>query len=175
MRPPEARQTLSGSIFIIVGALFLFNNMEIIEFTFRDLWPFILLAIGIAIIRQSMFGSKHEGSESDFINLTFILGGGDHKFNSKSLRGGKITAIMGGGKIDLRDADIVEEEVFLDIFTLWGGVEMLVPPGWQINMRLMPILGGAQNKSGPAPNGSAQVRQLTVRGTAIMGGMEIKN
>ena len=175
MRPSESRQTLSGSIFIIVGGLFLLNNMDIIYFRFRDLWPFILLLVGFAILRQAMIGSKSGESENDFINLTFILGGGDHKFNSKSLRGGKVSAIMGGGKIDLTDADMVEDEIFFDIFAFWGGVELIVPQNWRVNMKGIPIMGGVENKTGPNPNGESTVKRLTVRGTAIMGGMEVKN
>ena len=174
LRPRESRQTLSGGIFIVIGLLFLLNNMDILSFRF-DLWPIILLLIGFGLLRQAMIGPKSGESENDFINLTFILGGGDHKFNSKSLRGGKVSAIMGGGKIDLTDADMVEDEVFFDIFAFWGGVELIVPQTWQVNMKALPILGGVDNKTGPDPNGTAQVKRLTVRGTAIMGGMEVKN
>ena len=175
MSPSESRQTLSGGVFIVVGVLFLLNNMDIIYFRFRDLWPFILLLIGFGILRHSLLGSKLSGSDNDFLNLTFILGGGDHKFNSKSFQGGKVTAIMGGGKIDLRDADIVGDEIFFDIFAFWGGVELMVPQSWQVNMRALPILGGAENKTSPDPNDTSPVKRLTIRGTAIMGGMEIKN
>jgi len=174
LRPHESRQTLSGGIFIVIGLLFLLNNMDILSFRF-DLWPIILLLIGFGLLRQAMIGPKSGESENDFINLTFILGGGNHKFNSKSLRGGKVSAIMGGGKIDLTDADMVEDEVFFDIFAFWGGVELIVPQTWQVNMKALPILGGVDNKTGPDPNGAAQVKRLTVRGTAIMGGMEVKN
>jgi predicted membrane protein len=175
MRPAESRQALSGGIFLIVGLLFLLNNMQIIDFGFRELWPFILLAVGFAILRQAMSGSKSGGSESDFINLTFLLSGGDHKFSSKSLRGGRVSAIMGGGKIDLRDADMTEDEIIFDIFAFWGGFELIVPQSWQVNMKAMPIMGGVENKTGPVPQGTSQVKRLIVRGTAIMGGMEIKN
>ena len=174
LRPRESRQTLSGGIFVVIGLLFLLNNMDILSFRF-DLWPIILLLIGFGLLRQAMIGPKSGESENDFINLTFILGGGNHKFNSKSLRGGKVSAIMGGGKIDLTDADMVEDEVFFDIFAFWGGVELIVPQTWQVNMKALPILGGVDNKTGPDPNGTAQVKRLTVRGTAIMGGMEVKN
>jgi predicted membrane protein len=175
LRPAEYRQTLSGSIFVVVGMLFMLNNMEIIDFGFRELWPFILLVVGFAILRQSMIGSKSGESENEFINLTFILGGGDHKFYSKTLRGGRVSAIMGGGKIDLRDADLAEDEVIFDIFAFWGGFELIVPQGWQVNMKAVPILGGVENRTQPDPNASSQVKRLTVRGTAIMGGMEVKN
>jgi len=175
LRPEESRQLLSGSIFLIIGGLFMLNNMNIIHFGFSHLWPIILLLVGFAILRQAMFGSRAEESENDFLNLTFILGGGDHKFNSKTLRGGKVSAVMGGGKIDLTDADFTEEEIFFDVFAFWGGVELIVPQNWQVNMRAMPILGGAENKTNPDPNGTAPVKRFTIRGTAIMGGMEIKN
>jgi predicted membrane protein len=175
LRPSESRQSLSGGIFIIVGMLFLLSNMNIIYFGFKDLWPFILLIIGFGILRQSMIGTKLKDAENDFINLTFVLGGGDHKFNSKSLRGGKVSAIMGGGKIDLTDADMVDDEIYFDIFAFWGGIELVVPQSWQVNMKSLPILGGVQNKTGPDPNGTSAVKRLTIRGTTIMGGMEVKN
>lgn len=175
LRPDESRQLLSGGLFLVVGLLFLLNNMHIIDFGFRELWPFILLIVGFAILRQAMVGTKSNEEESDFLNLTFILGGGDHKFNTKSMRGGKVSAIMGGGKIDLRDADMVEDEIFFDIFAFWGGVELIVPQNWQVNMKAMPLLGGAENKTSPDPNGTSPVKKLTIRGTAIMGGMEVKN
>jgi predicted membrane protein len=175
LRPEESRQLLSGSLFLIIGGLFMLNNMHIIHFGFREIWPFLLLLIGFAVLRQAMIGKREEEAENDFLNLTFILGGGDHKFNSKTLKGGKVSAIMGGGKIDLTDADFVEEEIFFDIFAFWGGVELIVPQNWQVNVRAMPILGGAENKTKLDPNGAADVKRFTVRGTAIMGGMEIKN
>jgi len=175
LRPEESRQLLSGSIFIIVGGLFFLNNIHIIDFGIRELWPFILLIVGFGILRQAMIGSKSKDTESDFLNLTFILGGGDHKFNSKSMQGGKVSAIMGGGKIDLTDADMVEDEIFFDIFAFWGGVELIVPQNWQVNMRALPLLGGVENKTSPDPNGTSAVKKLTIRGTAIMGGMEVKN
>ena len=175
LRPVESRQLLSGGILIVVGLLFLLNNMHTIDFGFRELWPLVLLMVGFGMLRQAMIGTKSAGEESDFLNLTFILGGGDHKFNSKSMRGGKVSAIMGGGKIDLRDADMVENEIFFDIFAFWGGVELIVPQNWQVNMKALPLLGGAENKTGPDPNGTSPVKRLTIRGTAIMGGMEVKN
>jgi predicted membrane protein len=175
LRPKESRQAFSGGIFIVVGLLFLLNNMNIIYFGVRELWPFILLLVGFALLRQSMFGTKLKDLENEFINLTFILGGGNHKFNSKLLQGGNVTAIMGGGKIDLTDADMVDDEIYFDIFAFWGGVELIVPQHWQVNMKALPILGGAENKTGPDPNSTSTVKRLTIRGTAIMGGMEVKN
>ena len=72
LRPEESRQLVSGSIFIIIGGLFFLNNMHIIYFGFRDIWPFLLLLVGFAILRQAMYSSKSGELDNDFINLTFI-------------------------------------------------------------------------------------------------------
>jgi hypothetical protein len=43
-------------------------------------------------------------------------------------------------------------------------------------MKAMPILGGFENKArSTVRDGAAPVQELVIRGTALMGGIEIKN
>ena len=58
-----------------------------------------------------------------------VLGGGHRGNNSRSFRGGELTAVMGGCEIDLRQAAI-EGEAVIDVFALWGGIEIRVPEDW---------------------------------------------
>ena len=51
---------------------------------------------------------------------------------------------MGGCEIDLRHASI-DGEAVIDIFALWGGVELRVPPDWTVVSRVTPILGGVDD------------------------------
>ena len=83
---------------------------------------------------------------------------------------GDLTAIMGGGKIDLRDARIQEKEAVLDVFTLMGGLEIQVPEGWVVEPRFTPILGGYQDRTSRATQGT---QRLVINGTAIMGGITV--
>ena len=78
---------------------------------------------------------------------------------------------MGGGKIDLREAQIQDEAV-LDIFTLMGGLEIQVPDGWIVEPRFTPILGGYQDRTNRVTVGT---RRLVINGTAIMGGVTVFN
>ena len=49
-------------------------------------------------------------------------------------RGGDITAIMGGGQLDLRLATIpTGGEAILDIVAVMGGVEIIVPTSWEVS------------------------------------------
>jgi predicted membrane protein len=110
-----------------------------------------------------------------------VLGGGDFKYNTRDLKGGKVTAVLGGGTIDLREADIQEGEIFIDAFTLMGGVEIKVPTSWEVNLQGTPLLGGMDNKTSFHAENDKESRpgkshkMLTIKGTAIMGAVEIKN
>jgi len=180
-RTRDTGQSLGGWILIVIGVLFLLSNLDIIPYGFFDFWPVILIMVGILILKNAFWGFGKAPSSKDFINLSFVLGGGDFKFNTKNLKGGKITAIMGGGTIDLREADIQESEIVIDAFSVMGGIEIKVPTTWEVNMQGTPLLGGMDNKTSfHAANDKdsrpgQSPKQLTIKGMAIMGGVEIKN
>ena len=107
-----------------------------------------------------------------------FLGGGERIVRSPDFRGGEVTAIMGGFTIDLRGAGIVGDEAVLEIFALWGGVELKVPEEWIVSMRGMPILGAfSETQSGTSTPLAPGVprKTLVITGTAIMGGVEVKH
>jgi len=174
IQPKECRQTWSGIILLAIGGLFLGNNLDLFYFRFRDLWPIILILVGFAILRQTFWGRKDFPKSHDFIHLSFILGGGDHVFSTQTLKGGKISAILGGGSIDLREASFDGNSIELDVFAFWGGFDISVPRDWQVNVQATPILGGVENKTRPSLEGQSG-KQLIVRGSVIMGGVEVKN
>jgi hypothetical protein len=101
-----------------------------------------------------------------------ILGGVSRGNNSSAFRGADLLAIMGGLEIDLRKAAINGEAV-VDVFAMWGGIELRVPEDWTVVSRVVPLMGGVDDKTRP-PQG-ATTHRLVLRGFAIMGGIEIKN
>src|SRR6185436_17570810 len=97
-------------------------------------------------------------------------------------RGGDITAIMGGGQLDLRLATIPPgEEAILDIVAVMGGVEILVPSGWEVSTPIFPFMGGVEDKRfPPLPADPSAARKesggrLVLRGLVMMGGVHIKS
>lgn len=101
-----------------------------------------------------------------------ILGGVSRGNNSRAFRGADLLAIMGGLQIDLRQAAIHGEAV-MDVFVMWGGVEIRVPEDWTVSSRIVPLMAGVEDKTRP-PQG-ASTHRLVLRGFALMGGVEIKN
>ncbi len=92
--------------------------------------------------------------------------------NSRAFRGADLLAIMGGLQIDLRRAAIHGEAV-MDVFVMWGGIEIRVPEDWTVSSRIVPLMAGVEDKTRP-PQG-ASTHHLILRGFALMGGVEIKN
>jgi hypothetical protein len=91
--------------------------------------------------------------------------------------GAEATAIMGGVELDLRYSAMDGDEVIIDTFALWGGIEIWVPAHWEIVSQGLPLMGAFEDKTHVTTHGGAHGRQprLVVRGVAIMGGVEIKN
>jgi predicted membrane protein len=126
-------------------------------------------------VTSSSSPSRPSGSASDgntHFSSMAIMGGVSRGNNSKAFRGADLLAIMGGCEIDLRKAAINGEAV-IDVFTMWGGIEIRVPEDWTVVSNIVPLLGGVDDKTRP-PQG-ATAHTLKLRGFAIMGGVEIKN
>jgi len=109
-------------------------------------------------------------TESDF-SETAVLGGVDRQNNSQRFHRGEATALMGGVKLDLRDAVMEGNEATIDITTVMGGVELHIPREWTIVNRVTPVLGGVEDHT-RSGDGS---KRLIVEGTVVMGGLNIRN
>ncbi|MFD7664416.1 DUF1707 domain-containing protein [Streptomyces sp. NPDC059788] len=74
-----------------------------------------------------------------------------------------------GGQIDLRDANFEAGEVTLRCFALMGGVEVVVPPGVEVQVTGWGFMGGFEpDDSAPGDPGAPRVK---VTGFAMMGGV----
>ncbi len=70
-------------------------------------------------------------------------------------------------------------EAVISVFTIMGGHEIWVPPGWTVVSEVIPVLGSVEDKRLPSidstpPPGEAQPR-LVLEGLVILGGLIIKN
>jgi hypothetical protein len=59
------------------------------------------------------------------------------------------------------------------VFAFWGGIEIRVPEDWSVVTRVTPLLGGVEDQT--RASRAAVSTRVEIRGTAIMGGVEIKN
>ena len=101
-----------------------------------------------------------------------IMGGADRKGRWRPARRTRGVALMGGVKIDLREAELADE-VVITTTAVMGGVEVIVPHGVSVEMSGFAVMGansGPDDKVPPLP-GSPVIR---VRAFSLMGGVDVK-
>ena len=59
-------------------------------------------------------------------------------------------------------------------FHFWGGIDLAVPPGWRLDLKVTALLGGIHDTRSPITADSTSPT-LVVRGLVMMGGLEIKD
>lgn len=99
--------------------------------------------------------------------------GGFHRGDSWAVaRSLAAITVMGGGKIDLRDAQFTEGRASITAFALMGGIEIITPEDAHVDVRSIGILGGVSHAArGPGQPGGAIVM---VRALALMGGVKVR-
>lgn len=166
--------SLGGVLFILAGGWILLHTLDLVDVSIISFWPLLLVLAGSVVVWQSLRGRRLRGNEASdaVVNAIAILSGVQRGSRSRAFRGGELTAFMGGCEIDLRQAEIHGEAV-IDVFAMWGGIEIKVPESWNVIGRMTPIIGGFEDSTRAA--GDARNHTLVVRGLVIMGGVEVKN
>lgn len=162
-----------GMIIGIVGLWILLNNLDIISLSLFALWPLLLIGLGILLLVRSSKSDLPASTDSgDALNAFAMLGGARRVSSSSDFKGGKLTAILGGCEIDLRQADMKGDSAVIDVFAFAGGIEIAVPAGWAVESTVTPILGGVDDKTARPPGGG---KKVVVTGSVVLGGVEFKN
>ena len=164
-----------GLLLALVGAWLLADVLDVAEFDFDYVWPVILMVGGLNLLVSEVFRrSRRVPPETDAeIDALALLGGVKRTSASQRFRGGSATAIMGGCEIDLRQAAIAQgETAVFDTFAMWGGIELVVPETWAVELKGVPIMGAFEDNTRQTA-GSTQ--RLVIKGMAIMGGVEVKS
>ncbi|MFA9219056.1 MAG: LiaI-LiaF-like domain-containing protein [Sphingomonadaceae bacterium] len=179
----QARSTqgvVVGALMVVGGVLLTMRSLGFLLISWRTLWPLILIAVGVSVVYRSVIAQRQAVRPLDFhakvaddsiINATVVMGGYTRRLVTPDFRGGEITTIMAGCELDLRQSSINGDAV-LNVFALFGGIQIKVPPDWTVVLRGTPILGGFEEKTVLPPDGS---KRLIVQGYAIMGGVEVRN
>jgi predicted membrane protein len=166
-------QSSSAFVWIVAGIALLF--MTVGRMPASRLWAAALFFVGANIAWRALRPPvpRGGGEPASYVNLTAVLGGAKAVSHATDFRGGQALATLGGCEIDLRHASLPEGgEAIIDTFAFWGGIEIKVPEDWQVVNRGSAFLGGFEDKTHPVPGAT---RRLIVTGTAIMGGVEVKN
>ena len=176
----SAGRRLAGLLWIGIGGVMIANRLGWVSLRIWEYWPLLLVLIGARIFWQAFRGSATQPFSPDAstdadatVSMLAVLGGSSRRIVSQAFQRAEVTAFMGGGKLDLRDATMVPEGAVVDVFAVMGGFEILVPPTWAVDAEVTPFMGGYDDRT-QAPASSTAPR-LKIRGFVMMGGLDIKN
>jgi hypothetical protein len=83
--------------------------------------------------------------------------------------------MFGGVEIDLRRAGMRGDSAVVDVTAMFGVVGFKVPPNWIVVGHVFALFGGFGNKSVQPSSDMPGVKRLYIKGSAMFGGVEVKN
>lgn len=182
------RSYIGGTILLALGICFLLPDLSaVMGFTYSSatlhsvMWPTAIIIIGVMIMlhRHHHHHFKHchrvkysNGSKEGKIDYNLVMNGIDEVFLDPEFKGGEINTIMGGAKLDLRRTSLPEGDTVLKISSIFGGVTLLLPLDWNVEVHSDSILGGFADHR--RINGMYTDRRLIIEASFIFGGGSIE-
>lgn len=152
----------SGNVWGIFAALVLVG-LGLLILLGRDL-PFV----------EVIHSSDHAGGEAsgeDWVSLSTVFGDRDVASAATAFRGGTMTVVFGDIDLDLSRARLAPEGAAIDVTSLFGDADIVVPPGWDVRVQRTEILGDVKDRTTPPADPAGP--RLTIRATAILGDVEV--
>jgi predicted membrane protein len=180
----EGRPVISW-VAILIGAVLLISQFGLFGLSFGNLFlPMWLVIVAFVVMnprdilpRRFNMQAEDLSEDSETLKLVAFMGGSELNYTTQDLKGGEVFAFWGGYTLDFTEAEMHGDTMELNLFCIMGGVEVIVPPHWEVEKRgAVCIMGGFSNKTHCLAEQLDMPRKtLIVKGLALMGGGEIKN
>lgn len=170
-----------GIVLISVGGFFMIPELFTDFFrSFNFFWPALFIVIGVVLLINSKRLGKTlnytSGSKADMIDYVNIFSGAERQLITNNFLGGKVTSIFGGGEVDLTRSSLAPGDNVIEITCIFGGTTLIVPENWNVILNVTPILGGFSDSRRIGSDVIKDTtRSLTIQGTVIFGGGELKS
>ena len=173
----DASGRAGGGVILGVGAIFMARNLGYLDVGIRDLWPLILIGLGLMMLfdRTMKIGQNLKGGGSGTKEAA-VFSGGKRVIEDQNFTGAQYDTVFGGFELDLRRANIQGDEAVLVLNAVFGGIEARIPESWAVVVKGAGVFGAFQDStSHPDPRIYPNPKRLILKGGAVFGGVEVKN
>lgn len=102
-----------------------------------------------------------------------LMGGTSRKGHWRPARTNVVMAVMGGADLDFREAVLSPGVTEVKVYTVWGGVDIVVPPGVNVESHGIAIMGGFESTGDSPGRADADAPTIRITGIAVMGGVDV--
>ncbi len=143
----QRRPIIGGLILIVLGVLFLLDNLEIASFghIVSTYWPLILILIGVNILMRRSSPTvtvstaeeakpetksagapviAYQESSTETFHHSSVFGDVTLKVTSKNFKGGSANTVFGDVEVDLSNIELSHGEHILRLNGFFGGVKL---------------------------------------------------
>lgn len=166
---PDTGNRMVGAVLLIAGVWLLLNGVGVWTYRFWQSWPYLLILFGVWMIYRAYQMREREGRDGQVTGFAF-LNTVDTRGTSTPFAAGDVSAVAGECAIDLRGVEAGDGPMIVDVFALFGRIVLQVPSGWNVQTRVLPLLGRVDDVPQPA---AASGPTVIVQGSAICGSVSV--
>ena len=167
---------LGPVIVMVIGGLLLIGTLT--DSNPWKLWPALLIIVGLSFIWRQR-SPKSSNSEQSLtgegtVSASAVFGGNNQRVAGE-FKGGRVTAFMGGGELDLTAATIPAGGTVLDVNVMLGSYEVTVPANWNVIVSVDAFLSGVEDKRSKMTPSDVSGGSLEITGSVFLGSIELKS
>jgi hypothetical protein len=129
--------------------------------------------IGTSPARRPQFTVSSAAERKDSAYVVAIMGGSNRRGRWTPARKNYAVAVMGGTELDFREAVLSPGVTEVHCYTVWGGIEIIVPPGINVESHGLALLGGFEHAGDGGGLVDIGAPTLRITGVALMAGVDI--
>ena len=147
------KERLTSLAFLSAGIILLLAAQNVFgwDVAWKVILAVALILFGLSILFKTIFHSNNDKEVEKKVKEAendkamdaqmAVFSGNERTYKNEEFMGSNSMAIFGGAELDLRDA-IFKKDTVIKAFTLFGGIEIMVPDDVQIKTKSAFFFGG---------------------------------
>jgi len=170
VKHPQSR--VVASLVSLFGLLLFLGNLGIINANIFNLWPLILIAIGVNVLFKGD-NATSLADDTEALTDTTLFASSKKVINSDKFKSAKLTVLFGSSELDLRGANL-KGDVVVESVVLFGEVKIKLPDNVAVINQTTNILAEVKNQRSSREKSSVNKVNVVVKGFAAFGEVEIE-
>lgn len=165
---------LGGLILVISGGVLLLATLDILNIAIWQLIiALILISSGVSLVFRGLGGGKADHNNQ--LSLVGVLSEQKVRSEATNFESASLTSVLGEVTLDLRNATLSPSGAVVDTFCLLGDLTVLVPRGWRVHVKGMPILGDFEDETDHGQDLPSDAPEITITGVSILADIDVKH